>query len=310
VKRGAQRNLRSVSTALAVVCLSVTQPALADEPAATKPAATKPAATKPEHKSWTAPDPPLLDLPRIRLELWGLVGAFGTVKVKAGPERNAHLIEVHRDARLPRTPALGWRAVFDVRFHKDWLVGGQVGQLSLEGPRRQLHYRGISIQSRYLAPLPARTKIDTWLGEVFVRYVIRDNPRVRFMLGIGVTWTSLRLRVSTRVNRADARIQDVFGPSFGYYLAIEFFPPVIVFLESLTALVSPLRFPALASDIRAGFRLPLGGGFELGLAVAFTSVQIEDTKDLWGSGKPRLGHRHRRATWTSLGAEIGISWRF
>lgn len=263
-----------------------------------------------EDVRWTRPDDQLVDLPRIRLELWGRISTYDLVRVKKGPEYNAGRIHLRRDTRLPRTPALGWRVVADVRFAKDWILGGQVHYLSLEGNRRQLHYRGIRLQGRNLRPLPARTKIETWLAEVFLRYVIRDNSRLRFQIGLGVTWVSLRLRVSTRENRADGRVSDVFAPSFGYLIAIELIPPLVVFAESCTALISPARFPSFVSDLRLGIRVPLGAGFELAWAVTFTTAWIEDYRDLWGPDKRTANHRWRRANWGTTASEFGLIWRF
>ncbi|MGE0711497.1 MAG: hypothetical protein AB7N76_24560 [Planctomycetota bacterium] len=263
-----------------------------------------------EDERWTAADPEPIELPRVRLELWGRCSAFVFARTKIGPEYGSHTIDLHRDAHLPRTPALGWRAVWDLRFHRNWLIGGQLAQLGLEGSRRRLHHTGVSLDGRYLRPLAARTELDTWLGEVFIRYVIRDNQRVRFMLGAGATWVSFRIRVSTRAERAAGRVQDVLGPSIGYHIAIELLPPLVVFAESVTALISPARFPAYASDLRVGFRLPLGGGVEVGLAFTLTSLQIEDHHDLWGGHKPRPNFRWRRASATSTGCDFGFAWRF
>ncbi|HBP19401.1 MAG TPA: hypothetical protein DEA08_16630 [Planctomycetes bacterium] len=269
-----------------------------------------PAGEPGEDSRWTRPDDETVDLPRIRLEFWGRVSTYDLVRVKKGPAYNAGRIHLRRDTRLPRTPALGWRVVADVRFAEDWTVGGQLHALSLEGNRRRLHYRGIRLQGRYLEPLPARTRIETWLAEVFLRYVIRDNSRLRFQVGLGVTWVSLRLRISTRQNRADGRVSDVLGPSFGYLIAIELIPPLVVFAESCTALLSPARFPSFVSDLRLGLRLPLGGGFELAWALTFTTAWIEDYRDLWGGDKPHSSHRWRRANWGTTAGEFGLVWRF
>ena len=121
-------------------------------------------------------------------------------------------------------------------------------------------------------------------AEVFLRYVIRDNSRLRFQVGLGVTWVSLRLRISTRQNRADGRVSDVLGPSFGYLIAIELIPPLVVFAESCTALLSPDGALLLAGGVSGALVFSTGTS-KTGNSGALTL----------GSGAATAGRR--RASW-------------
>lgn len=249
-----------------------------------------------------------LTLPRVRLELWGRGGALGQTRIKKGPEYNARRIDLHKDTRMPHLPIFGYRVLADVRFHEDWLVGVHATGMSLEGPKRRLHYRGIGLQGRSLDPLPSRTQIDFLFAEAYVRLVFRDNARVRLMIGTGLAYASMRLRIRNQTQRADGSLDDYLAPTVNYYFSFRLHPRFVIWVESSNALLS-LRFPSYASEVRAGFRLPMGQ-FEVCTGVGISSVMIEDVRDLWGPSKRNASFRWRRASWTLVTLELGVTWRF
>ena len=255
-------------------------------------------------------DEPPLSLPRIRLELWFRGGGLGGTKFKKGPHYNAHRFDLHKDTRIPRIPIFGLRAVAEVRFHEDWAIGAHVTGAVLEGPKRRLHYRGVSLQGRHLSSLRSRTQVEIAFAEAFVRMVFRDDSRIRLSVGAGVAWASMRIRIRNRVERSDGRIQTFLAPSVGYFFTFKLFEHCHIWIESTNALISPLRFPSYASEARAGLRFPFGPNFEIGLGVGLSSAQIEDVRELWGGQEPPDTFRWRRTNWTLVTLELGVSARF
>lgn len=251
-----------------------------------------------------------LNLPRIRLELWFRGGGLGGTKFKKGPHYNARRFDLHKDARVPRIPVFGLRAVAEVRFHEDWSVGAHATGAVLEGPKRRLHYRGISLQGRRLRPLRARTQVELAFAQAFVRMVFRDDSRIRLSFGAGLAWTTLRIRIRNRLERADGRFQAYLAPTIGYFFSFRLFEHCHIWIESTNALIAPLRFPSYASEARAGLRFPFGPNFELGLGVGLSSAQIEDVRELWGGQEPPDTFRWRRTNWSLVTLELGVSVRF
>ena len=248
-------------------------------------------------------------LPRIRLEIWLRGGGLGSTRVKKGPQYNAHMIQLHRDTHVPRIPVFGFRAVAEIRFHEDWSLGAHLTAALLKGPKRTLHYRGVSLQGRTLAPQRSRTSVEMTFAQAFVRRVFRDNARIRLSFGAGVSWISFRLRIRNRDQRSDGRIQDVLAPSIGYFFSFRLFEHLAVWVESTNALISPMRFPSYATEARAGLRFPFGA-FEFAAGVGVSSAQLEDVRELWGGEKPPATYRWRRASWTLVTLELGMSVRF
>jgi len=249
-------------------------------------------------------------LPRIRLELWFRGGGLGGTKFKKGPHYNAHRFDLHKDTRIPRIPIFGLRAVAEIRFHEDWAVGFMATGAVLEGPKRRLHYRGVSLQGRHLRSLRSRTQVEIAFAQVFARMVFRDDSRIRLSVGAGLAWASMRIRIRNRVQRSDGRVQAYLAPSIGYFFTFKLFEHCHIWIESTNALISPLRFPSYASEARAGLRFPFGPNFELGLGVGLSSAQIEDTRELWGGQEPPDTFRWRRTNWTLVTLELGVSVRF
>jgi hypothetical protein len=251
-----------------------------------------------------------LSLPRIRLELWFRGGGLGGTGFKKGPHYNAGRFTLHEDARVPRMPIFGLRAVAEVRFHEDWAVGLHATGSALEGPKRRLHWRGIRLQGRHLRSMRMRTKVEIAFAQAFVRMVFRDDSRIRLAFGAGLAWTSIRIRVRNRVQRADGRIQAYLAPTIGYMFTFRLWEHCHIWIESTNALIAPLRFPSYATEARAGLRFPFGPNFELGLGVGLSSAQLEDIRELWGGQEPPDTYRWRRTHYTLVTLEVGVSVRF
>jgi len=250
-------------------------------------------------------------LPRIRLEANLRVMSVYSLKTKIGPAHTNHTVNPYRNAHLPVRPALGYRVLFDVKFTPDLVVGGFYTQLLIDGPRRHIHQTGIALGTVNLAPASrVRTSIDIQWADVFVRYVARDSERLRFLVGIGGAWASFRIRLTGYAAGAKGRVESFFAPSFGYLLQVRLVDRLHVFLESTTVLLSVDKFPAYYSDTRFGFRVPLGHELEFMIALSLSSGQLEDLDDLWGGKRVRAGHRWKQASWSAVGADIGLALRW
>ena len=219
-------------------------------------------------------------VPKFRLELWGRLAAMvPNIRYKKGPEGIAHHRRTRRDHHMPGLPLTGYRFILDVKFLTSLLVGIHYDRTVYEGPRRRLHHRGVSIQSRFFpGGLPVRTRIDLQYGEAYLRWVIRDNARIRLAIGLGAAWASARVRIRGQGLRADGRVEEFFAPTISYYAGIYPVPWLGLWLESSTSVVSLTRFPSLASNFRAGLRFPFGPA-ELMLAFSMAAGQIEDLED-------------------------------
>jgi hypothetical protein len=256
-------------------------------------------------------DPEDRHVPRLRLEAYLRVAPLVNAKVKHGPQALAHAWSSTREASVPNTPALGQRWLIDLKVHR-WLTAGVAwSQLVVEGPRRGIHFRGISHAGVYFAPDSlVATTIDVQTGEAWLRLVVADDDRVRFMIGVGAVWGSVRTTFHRGDLGAGGRVETIFTPTLSYLLAVRLGTlPASVFVESVTAPFAPWRFPSLFSETRAGLRIAAGGGVELILSLSFVSGQIADTDDLWG-GRPSPRKRFRMATWYAPAAEFGVAWTF
>ena len=91
------------------------------------------------------------ELPRVRLELWAQVLTSLRGKVKKGPEATVRGFEFARDARIPRLARLGVAAELDLKVFSWASLGAHYQHLFNRGPRRRIHYEGISLNGRSLA---------------------------------------------------------------------------------------------------------------------------------------------------------------
>lgn len=252
-----------------------------------------------------------LELPRFRAEVWARSALLLATKIKKGPERDVHTFFLHRDAHLPPLRIMGgYRFIFDVKFHEKFVAGVHYSRLLMEGPRRHIHHTGIHLQSRYFQPFePVRTLVDIQFGEVFLRFVIRDNKRLRVAIGTGASWTSFRVRLSSRSLRSDGRVEDFLYPTLSYTIAVGLTSWLTMFFETVGGVISPKRYPSYVSEARLGFRVPLGYEVELNIAGTFSAAMIATANELWG-GKLRQGHRWTRAEWLAMGLDLGLAVRF
>ncbi len=231
-------------------------------------------------------------------------------RVKKGRSRQATTIDLQKDTHLPIVISPGARAVFDVKVHPNLAIGVHATGLLFEGPKRRLHGSTKVLQSEVFdSTVPTETIVDLRLAELFVRYVVRDNEQVRLAFGIGAAWGQLRLRMRSELARARGRVTAIFAPTIGYHFSVRAHPRVVVFLESVTAVIAPTRFPSYLSEFRVGLRFPLFAGVELIAAGSMWSAWLEDLRDIWGP-RPTGNHKEREATWTVLGLELGMAWRF
>lgn len=275
------------------------------------PTRTAPAEPRRLTRWFTEPDDPeTLQVPRFRLELSVRAAWLVDGRVKKGRSRDATTIDLHKDAHLPIVISPGARAVLDVKLHPNLAIGVHATGLSFAGPKRTLHGRRKVLQSEVFdSAVPTETLVDLQLAELFVRYVVRDNEQVRLAFGVGAAWGQLRLRMRSEQARARGRVSALFAPTIGYHFSVRAHPRVVVFLESVTAVIAPTRFPSYLSEFRVGLRFPLLAGVELIAAGSMWSAWLEDLRDIWGP-RPTANHKEREAVWTVLGLELGMAWRF
>ena len=249
-------------------------------------------------------------VPHYRLELTFRFTFLIDSKLKIGPADTAHTMRPRRDLHLPGTPSYGLRGLFEVKFHESFLIGGYYTHVFVRGPEREIHYTGVSLGGdRIPGGARVQTSLDISMAEVFLRYVGRDDAKVKFSFGIGLAWTAFRLRLAAESLDADGRVDGYFAPTIGYMIQFEALPWLHLFLESMNALIAPTRFPSYASEFRLGVRIPLGN-VELMIAASSFSGQIEDLKDLTGGKANTSTHRWRQASWWVAGGEFGFAWRF
>ncbi len=248
-------------------------------------------------------------IPRFRVEL-SLRGAWMVDgRVKKGRARDASTIDLQKDAHLPVVLSPGARFVFDVKFHPHLVAGVHSTALFFDGPTRPMRKRKTFQSVSFEGGVPTETLVDVQLTEFFLRYVIRDNPHIRFAVGIGAAWAQMRVRLRSEQARARGRVNAFLAPTIGYHVTVQVHPRCSLFLESVTAVIAPLRFPSYVSEFRLGLRIPLVAGVEGILAVSMLSGWLEDLHDLTGP-KPTDGHKMRAANWTILSGDIGLAWRF
>lgn len=251
-------------------------------------------------------------VPRFRLELSGRALSLIDARFKLGPKGpRTHTVRVHRETHLPRVPHLGYRVLFDAQVHRDWLVGATFAQLLVRGSRRNIHRDGLAVGGQVVdRDAHGDASIDLSVGTFFVRYVILDNDRIRLSWGTGALFARFRFRFDGGPGeRLDDQADVWFGPTLDYLIQFRLFGEVHLYLESVFAVLAPARLGAYVSEFRFGLRYGLGGGLELLLALNSFSGSLDEYRDLWG-GRRTGGHRFERASWTSLGGEVGLSWRF
>lgn len=255
-------------------------------------------------------DPEYRQVPRFRLELSGRGVWLVDGKFKKGRAGSASTLDTGKDLHMPVVPFGGLRAVFDVKFHPDVLVGVHFTALQFRGTHRLLHQHEVAFQGQVLTPTePTRTILDFQLSDFFFRFPARDNPRLRFAFGFGAAWARLRVRFDSASTRAHGQIQEFFGPTLNYMVSAQLHPRLNLFLESVTAVISPTGFPSYVSEFRAGLRFPLPFDVEVIVAFSTQSAWLEKGHDLW-DGKPTARRKMRSASWTIMGGDLGLSWRF
>ena len=255
-------------------------------------------------------DPEFRRVPQFRLELSGRGAWLLDGKLKKGRADSASTIDTGKDLHVPILPFAGVRAVFDVKIHPDVVVGLHYTGLRFRSPSRHLHKGGSGFQGRrFVAHEQTRATLDFQLSDLFFRFPARDNPRLRFAFGFGAAWARVTLRLEAPSARARGRVQELFGPTLNYLVSARLHPRLMLFLESVTAVISPLGFPSYVSEFRAGLRFPLPFGVEVVAAFCTQSAWLEMGHDLW-DGAPTAGRRRRAASWTILGGDLGLSWRF
>lgn len=253
---------------------------------------------------------PDLPYPRVRLEAYARLNAGMRSRVKHGRQGVAGSFETAHDLHVPDTLAPGYRFIVDARVHERLSLGVHYTRVLVDGPRRRIHYRGVGLgDTRFPGGTPVETTLDLQVGEVFARYVVKDSETIRFAIGLGAAWASHRVRLSSPAGSAGGRVETFFFPTVSYWLSVRLFPFVSVFFESLSGLIAPLRFPSMLSELRGGLRWHLGDRLELLTAVGSSWGMISDLDDHFG-GRRTGGHRWRRATWSSMGLELGMAFTF
>ncbi len=249
-------------------------------------------------------------LPRIRLELHLRAGTSRGAAMY-GHDATAHKFHTAEDAQVPDTwNTFGWRAVIDVAVHRWVAISFHGTRMIQETGRRTVHYRGIDLDDvRFGAGSKLRTTVDQQVYGGVARLLIRDDPSLRFSVGIGAAWARHRIVLRRGDLSASGSTDTVFLPTVSTFLSVRLAPIVSVFAESWTGFFGPFRFPSLLSDFVIGFRWHLTTNLELITAVGITSGRIEDTDDLWG-GKYDPRDRRERAEWTTETVDVGLAVTF
>lgn len=260
--------------------------------------------TEPNSKSSSDPE---ASPTRVRLELWARLGAPVSGKAKLGRDSQVRGWRFDRDARHPSRPSWGYGAELDVEVF-DWASVGVSGwEIVQPSGRRRIHYEGIELDGHAFAgETRLTTRIELRYSEVSLRYVWRNDERVRLWFGIGVAWLSTRLALRGDRVRATTRISEVFAPSLTYALEAKLGAGFEVFLLSGIAF-APQRFPSLTTRFRVGFGYRLVPGVSLRLGVGLRNAFLGEAREQL-SKRVRPGHDWRRIRWTSLGAELGVAF--
>lgn len=251
-----------------------------------------------------------IDLPRIRLELHLRAGTSRSVQTY-GHEANARKFSTSQDLSIADGwNTFGWRVVVDVAVHRWVALAFHGTRMVQESGRRTVHYRGIALDDVAFGPgSRLRTTIDQQLYGGVARLLIRDDPSLRFSVGIGAAWARHRIVLRRGDLSASGSTDTVWLPTVSTFLSVRLAPIVSVFAESWTGFFGPFRFPSLLSDFVIGFRWHLTVNLELITAFGITSARIEDTDDLWG-GKYRPTDRRERVEWSTETVDLGLAVTF
>lgn len=251
-----------------------------------------------------------IDLPRIRLELHLRAGTSRSVQ-KYGHEATSHKFSTGEDLRVPDGwNTFGWRAVIDVAVHRWVAISFHGTRMVQEAGHHAVHYRGVWLDDVNFGPgSRLRVTVDQQVYGGVARLLIRDDPSLRFSVGIGAAWARHRIVLRRGDLSASGSTDTVFLPTVSTFLSVRLAPLVSVFAESWTGFFGPFRFPSLLSDFVIGFRWHLTTNVELITALGITSGRIEDTDDLWG-GKYGPRDRRERAEWTTETVDVGLAVTF
>lgn len=244
---------------------------------------------------------------RLRFELYGRGGPPLEGKFKLGREGQARAWHLGKDARAANRAS--WGAGVEADFEVlDWASVGVSGfELGQEGARRRIHYEGLELDGRSFA---GNTRLSTAVqlryAELSLRYVWRNDAKVRLWFGIGAAWLSTRIALRGDRSRATTRAAEVLAPALTYALEAELGAGFEVYLLSGVAF-APHRFPSVATRLRVGFGYRLVPGVALRLGLGLQNALLGDARELL-SKRVRPGHDWRRIRWSSLGLELGLSF--
>ncbi|MCA8922873.1 MAG: hypothetical protein KDD82_13750, partial [Planctomycetes bacterium] len=249
--------------------------------------------------------------PRVRLELVGGLGSPIRSEFKIGPVSNAHTVRPGKDTRLPNTPSLSTYARLELRLTDFLSVQGQWLRQTQDGPTRTVRPTGATLGAKtFPGGSRVSTSLDVQLAGASVRYLVLNDETFYLALGVGFGWGSFRVHLGARDRpNASERVEEWFGPSFGYRFEFRATSFLSIYLENEFALIAPARFPATYTTTRAGLLWHLGEHVAVVTGVQGSSARFEDADDLWG-GKPRPGARWRQASWQAAGGELGLVLQF
>lgn len=249
---------------------------------------------------------PRAESPRVRIELWARGGPPLEGKVKLGREAQARSWSFREDARIPPRPSYGFAADLDLEVF-DWAsVGVSAWEVRTSSARRRIHAEGLAVDGRaFGGGERLTTRIELRYAELSLRYLWRNERRVRLWFGIGAAWLSTRIRVEAADRGATTRWAEVFAPSLTYALEARFAERWQVFLLSGIA-AAPHRFPSLTTRFRLGLGYELWPGVWARSALSVRSALLGNLSELTSQSVP-AGHAWRRLRWLSLGLEAGIA---
>jgi hypothetical protein len=281
----------------------------AEAPASPKRGPARPAGAEDE-EPWTGrldPDKPGPGGATLRLELSGRMVWLTASKLKEGPNRDVHTAHPRHDTDLPGIPQYGIRGLFDLKLADRWLLGGFYTHLFVHSERRATRKDLALDTGRVFKGEKGRTLIDVQLAELFLRYVVLDEHRLRLSFGLGAAYGSFRLRFDD-AGYAEGRVQEYFL-SINYTVQFKVAGPLNLYIESMFGFLAPHSLLSYVSEFRAGARIDLFPGMQLILAGTSMTGQVQEYLDVWG-GKRTQGHRFRKASWSIQGLEIGVAYRY
>jgi hypothetical protein len=248
-----------------------------------------------------------VELPYVRLELSARGGAPIRAKIKKGRDAEVQAFQPSKDAHLPNTPTWGVSGELDVQPLEWASVGILYWELRHDGPRRSIHYEGLSLGGRtFSGRTQLNTRIQIRFAEVSLRYVWKHTPRVRLWFGLGAAWISYRIALRGDRLRATARIEDFLAPSLSYQLEARLGAWATLFFTSGIA-VSPQRFPGLTSRLRVGLRWHIAPHLELVTGLGLRNGFLGEFSEQVGKDV-RSGHRWRRVRFSALGFDVGLAF--